>query len=807
MHDPSLAGRLARLSIVLAWLVVLSPSGAGAQDEPVVHPLEEFLVLEPVGRYGRMALHTDAVEREIVSGTWLMPTEGDVETMPDGTVRRWSAGAADDEGWLRGPAMRRGYALATFDAPAEQVMLLDAWGHSVVYVNGVPRPGNPYSTGFLRCPVRLKRGVNTFLFHVSRGRLRAQLAEATGRLMLHGGDVTKPDLIIGEPIDVLAALPPIPPLSGRKVGFAVRGPAPAEAGEYALTLELLEIDEDGSEIVHDSRELTLQCAAPTDLHVRTFRSDIDGSVQYYAVRPAVGDGGDRPPALVLTLHGASVEGRGQAAAYASKPWCHIVAPTNRRPFGFDWEDWGRLDAMEVLDLATARLGTDPRRTYLTGHSMGGHGTWQVGVHFPDRFAAIAPSAGWTSFWSYTGSAQYENPTPVEQMLVRAKSASDTLALSRNYLQQGVYILHGDRDDNVPVSQARTMREHLAGYHPNFAYYERPGAKHWWGGQCVDWPPLFAFLRDNEIPKTEDQRHVEFATASPGVSSRCHWVAIEAQRRHFETSAVDLRVDPEARSFTGTTTNVARLALELAPLAGAEPFAVELDDQRFDDLPWPTDGTAVRFTRAADGTWSPAGRPDPRAKGPHRYGGFKDAFRHRFILVYGTRGTDEENRWAYAKARLDAETFWYRGNGTADLVADVDLDLAATADRSLVLYGNADTNAAWPALLADSPVQVRRGGANVGSQGFVGDDLAALFIRPRPDSDIASVGVVAGSGAPGMRLTDRLPYFVSGVGYPDLILLDVGVLSGDKGAIRAAGYFGADWSINGAEISFDSPPPP
>ena len=22
----------------------------------------------------------------------------------------------------------------------------------------------------------------------------------------------------------------------------------------------------------------------------------------------------------------------------------VVAPTNRRPFGFDWQDWGRLDA-------------------------------------------------------------------------------------------------------------------------------------------------------------------------------------------------------------------------------------------------------------------------------------------------------------------------------------------------------------------------------------------------------------------------------------------------------------------------------
>ena len=57
------------------------------------------------------------------------------------------------------------------------------------------------------------------------------------------------------------------------------------------------------------------------------------------------------PALVLSLHGADVEASGQAAAYAQKEWCSIVAPTNRRKFGFDWEDWGRIDAFEPMAAA------------------------------------------------------------------------------------------------------------------------------------------------------------------------------------------------------------------------------------------------------------------------------------------------------------------------------------------------------------------------------------------------------------------------------------------------------------------------
>ena len=33
-------------------------------------------------------------------------------------------------------------------------------------------------------------------------------------------------------------------------------------------------------------------------------------------------------------------------------------------------------------------------------SMGGHGTWYLGSLYASRFAAIAPSAGWVSFFTY-----------------------------------------------------------------------------------------------------------------------------------------------------------------------------------------------------------------------------------------------------------------------------------------------------------------------------------------------------------------------------------------------------------------------
>ncbi|HEY1861511.1 MAG TPA: prolyl oligopeptidase family serine peptidase, partial [Gemmataceae bacterium] len=539
---------------------------------------------------------------------------------------------------------------------------------------------------------------------------------------------------------------------------------------------------------------------PDQSYKRTFVSSIDGSVQYYAVQPARPEKNDEAPlALFLTLHGASVEALGQADAYRGKSWGHIVAPTNRRPYGFDWEDWGRLDAMEVLELAQKELKTDPLRTYLTGHSMGGHGTWQVGATFPDRFAAIAPSAGWISFWSYAGGHRPDKPTEMEAMLLRAVAASDTLTLARNYAQYGVYVLHGDADDNVPVAQAREMRKVLGGFHPDFVYYERPGAGHWWGGECVDWPPLFEFLGRHKLTPIENVRHVDFVTASPGVSSRSQWAEIEAQIHALQPSSVKLSVDPDKRRFSGTSENVARLALNLAPLKPDQQFEVELNGQKIEKIDWPAKSSRLLLKLDSGKSWNVLSESKAAWKGPHRYGPFKDAFRNRMLFVYGTVGAKEENDWAFAKARYDAETFWYRGNGAVDVVADVDFDADKDRDRGVILYGHADSNAAWKTLLGESPVQVHRGSVQVGDRTESADNLACLFLRPRPGSDKASVGVVTGTGINGLRLTDRMPYFVSGCGYPDCIVLGPDVLERGAEGVRVAGFFGMDWRVESGEF--------
>lgn len=820
-----------------------------AAQSPTTIRMTEALVLDPVSVSGRTWLRTDYMEADLAhrGAIPFTPAEGDAVTDSPETSREWAARKVTDSGWFVTNALRGGYLCWVFDSPSARVMMLDASGHAGVWVNGVPRTGDPYENGWTVLPVFVRRGENSLVFRGARGRVRAALIEAPASgVQIQTAEPTLGDVLLTEPDavwqcaavvanaslqplkglraraagDDASALdvPEIPPLGVRKVIFQARGLATGEPGERDAMLEIIRPGTRGAadEIVATATvKYRVLSGAPGQVVRRTFISRIDGSLQYYAMRAATGN---QPNAgLVLTLHGASVEASNQANAYQPKPDFHIVAPTNRRPFGFDWEDWGRTDALEVLALAK-RFPHDPARVYLTGHSMGGHGVWQIGGLYPDRFAVIAPSAGWPTFWTYTersGVAPWDlnSPDSIVGLAHRAARTSDTLALINNYYAHAVYILHGDADDNVPVAQARMMRDRLQNAsHADLHYHEQEGAGHWWGDQCVDWPPIFDLFRARSIPAPDSVERVRFATADPQVSADCHWLRVEAQQRRLVPTTTDVRIarDGSGAAFIGSTENAAVISFDARALGLTRGVSVDLDGSRLGPLAPGADGR-IRLARRADG-WADASADAPPEPVP---GPFKRVFDNNFVLVYGTRGTEEEQNWALAKARLDAETWWYRGNGACDVLADIDFDPDAPGnlDRNVILYGNADTNALYDRLLGDdAPVRVSRGQVSVDGRRLREDILGVMFVWNRRGTQATGrplVGVIGGTGPVGMRALDRKPVFVSGVGIPDVLVIGQDMLVRGAPGIRAMGFYGPDGRLSSGSLfiqqGFDDAP--
>jgi len=806
----------ARFIVSLLLVTLVCSSLASAGTEPI--EIHEALAIGRVSGGGRAAVPTDAVWDQIASNTFHWPQADQTLALSNGRSGKWQKIQADKDGWFQGQALAGGYVACNVHLPESAVMLVQAEGDTTAWVNGQTHTGDPYSYGYLSFPAKLEKGENHLLFACGRGRLRVKLLPIREPLMLDTRDQTLPDVLtsdkgellggivvinttnrasaegaIGARVDgekdaTVTPIPSIAPMSMRKVPVAIRVPQSVSGERLKVALQLVPSGQDVG-----GADIELRVRRPNQVHKRTFISTIDNSVQYYAVNPAQKPSKDN--LLILTLHGAAVEALGQASAYASKDDATLVAPTNRRPYGFDWEDMGRLDAIEVLNIAKKTIPHDPHRVILTGHSMGGHGTWQIGVTFPGLFAAVGPSAGWSSFFSYGGGQRFRNASAVEQMIQRAVSPSDTMALLRNSLMEDVYILHGDADDNVPVREARTMRDALK-FNPRVMYHEEKGAGHWWGNKCVDWPPMFEMFEKARLPDDSDVHEIEFVTADPAVSGKCHWLTIEQQTQALKTSKVKLVVKGD--ELSGETENVAAMTIDLSAMQ--TPVKKVLIDGQTLDVPQNTAEHSFALLRRQD-KWSVANEIPSGQKSAARGGGFKQVFANHVEFVYGTHGSEEETALELDEARLLAESLYYRGNGAVDVLSDTEFQKPPADDRNVVLFGNAQTNAAWQSLLNGSPCDVRDGSIKIGDRKFEGKDLAALLLYPRHGSDKALVGAIASTGPAGGRLAERLPILTSGVGYPDWMVIQSDALrTGDRGVL-AAGFFANDWSFDPSQSAF------
>ena len=717
-----------------------------------------------------------------------------------------------------------GYAWAEFESPRACRALAVASQLGGFNINGRSYLGDVYGAGWFQAPVRLDSGPNRVLLRLSGfadRSVRFMLVPPPAELMLVKGDATLPDLAADSALTAWCGLPllnttdaardsvrlrvvvggdttdvvvrDLPGLGAKKVPVLLS--FPAVACDSSVPVFRFTAGVDGS--APETLELAVR---PPERPVRrTFISAIDGSCQYYAVTfPRDYDPARRYP-VIFTLHGAGVEAWGQANAYRQKDWAFIVAPTNRRPYGFDWQDWGRLDALEVLDTVLARLPIDPDRVLLTGGSMGGHGDWHVGLNHPDRFAVVAPQASWPTHqlyvpWFLQRAAVFAPPglLAVRDRVLRSDNVP---ALLGNALNLPFFILHGGDDDNVPTLHGRNFARWLDELDQEFVYREVAGRGHWWtdeslGTTCCDDSALMDYIRERR--RITGPRRVRFRTGDLGTSHRAYWVAIDRARVAGEDAAIDARaLDSVVRV---ATENVAQFSLDLLgePFF-AGPVGVEVDGARVGGR----NALPARLTFHRDGRgWHPGAAPARGlVKTPRQCGPCRQAMMTPFALVYGTLDPARADELRDA-ATQEAMRWWLIANGLVEVLPDTAVADSLAAARNLVLFGGPAENG-WTRRIADRlPVRLLDDGLHLGPL-RLGDSLAAVFVHPNPLHPDRLVLVRMGTDPAHTRLSRFWGLAYSGAGIPDFVVFDESVRRLGWAGVRAAGFFGPDWRFDPA----------
>ncbi|HEV8484166.1 MAG TPA: prolyl oligopeptidase family serine peptidase, partial [Blastocatellia bacterium] len=169
---------------------------------------------------------------------------------------------------------------------------------------------------------------------------------------------------------------------------------------------------------------------------KAYRSKVDNTLQPYRIFvPAVYDRAKAHP-VIIALHGMGGDENSYFDGYANgafkveaeKRGYIVACPKGRQPASM-YRGPAEQDVMDVLAEVRRVYNIDPDRVYLTGHSMGGFGTWAIAMHHPEVFAALAPVAG----------------------------GGNPLELSK-IVQIPELVVHGDADMTVRVESSRTMVE-------------------------------------------------------------------------------------------------------------------------------------------------------------------------------------------------------------------------------------------------------------------------------------------------------------------------------------------------------------
>ena len=147
-------------------------------------------------------------------------------------------------------------------------------------------------------------------------------------------------------------------------------------------------------------------------------------------------------------------------------------------------EWSEKDVMNVLSITRKDLSVDAKRIYLMGHSMGGGGTWHIGMKYPDIWAGLAPIAP-------------AAPRNIND-LAKAKHIP-------------VVLVQGDRDRLVPVSSARRWAAKMKDLKMDYSYIEVAGGGH---SDVVagKMPQIFEFF--NKRKKAGEDRKDAAETSKP-----------------------------------------------------------------------------------------------------------------------------------------------------------------------------------------------------------------------------------------------------------------------------------------------------
>lgn len=509
-----------------------------------------------------------------------------------------------------------------------------------------------------------------------------------------------------------------------------------------------------------------------------YRDEIDDAPLFCRVYLPPGyDPAKRWP-LVISLHGKNEEN----PPYGNYPGMdrHFDSMVDRYqmimlyPYGRGntfYQGIGDRDVLRCLALLKHYCAIDDDHVYLTGGSMGGAGTWYVGTHYPELFAALSPYFGGREYRVTADPKVQAGLSP--RQLFRLERLKSVFTNAESLLTTPVFVNHGTLDKTVPVGISRYGVRLLQGWGYDVGYWEHPDLGHHspTGAEDATMEWLLSHTRVAQ-PRIVRLRACDLRYASS------HWLHAERQQDSGAFMLAEAEVFAP-NSIRLDTSNILQVTLSpAAPLIDpAKPVRVIWND--IEQVVHLDANGSVRLR-------APGNPPAPREKTPALGGPAEDIYLTPFAIVQGTISRDPAMRAKCQQVAKELADQWQENqHWKPRLFLDTAITPADTAAYSLILVGGSEENAVARQLAAQLPLTVTPDTITIDGKAFTQlHDSAVQMIHPHPLNPERYVAIVTATSPAGMDNAAKLE-----------IDADYCLCDGIHSPWLATGYFDHAWHFD------------
>jgi hypothetical protein len=412
--------------------------------------------------------------------------------------------------------------------------------------------------------------------------------------------------------------------------------------------------------------------------------------------------------------------------------------------------------------------------------MGGAAVWHLATHYPDRWVAASPGAGFAETRRYQNiDVNGPNAPPwYEQRLWHLYDATD---YAGNLANLPLIAYHGELDKQKQSSDV--MEAAMAEEGLKLTRIVGPGVGHKYEEKAKAELDRrlseYAHVGRNPIPP-----EVHFTTWTLRYN-KCFWVSLEGLDEHWKRARVDAKLI-DNQTVEAKTSNVSAITFDL-PLR-----VINIDGQRVELA-----ARAQASLMKTGNQWRPASIDQKGPlKRPGLQGPIDDAFMSSFVFVTPTGNGFNElaEKWVKSEGIGTRDRWRSLLRGEVRIRRDDEPGASDIAMSNLILWGDPASNKVIARVIDKLPIKWTSKEIVVGDKAFNASHHSLILIYPNPLNPNKYIVLNSGHtfredhNRTNSQQTPKLP---------DWAVIDLNTPPNRKapGKVVAAGFFDEHWQLS------------